>query len=56
MMGSRTARLSMSAAFALAVPIGGTVVLSGAGPASATTKTITCTKATGTEARWEDPT
>ena len=46
MTGSRFARLSFSAAVALALPIGGAVVLS-ASPAGATTKTITCTKATG---------
>ena len=47
MKGSRVARLSFSAAVALALPIGGAVALT-AGPAGAgKTKTITCTKATG---------
>jgi hypothetical protein len=47
MKSSRIARLSFSAAVALALPIGGAVALT-SGPAGAVkTKTITCTKATG---------
>jgi hypothetical protein len=47
MMNSRIARLSVSAAFALALPIGGAIAIS-AGPAAAGgTKTITCTKVSG---------
>ncbi len=47
MMNSRIARLSFSAAVALALPIGGAVALS-AGPAGAAKKsTITCTKVSG---------
>jgi hypothetical protein len=49
MLSSRIARLSFSAAVALALPIGGAVALS-AGPAGAAkNKAIVCTKLSGTE-------
>jgi hypothetical protein len=44
---SRIARLSFSAAAALALPIGGVVALSASPAGAAKTKTITCTKAAG---------
>jgi hypothetical protein len=44
---SRIARLSFSAAAALALPIGGAVALSAGTAGAAGTKTITCTKVTG---------
>jgi hypothetical protein len=47
MLSSRIARLSISAAAALALPIGGAIAFS-AGPAGASAKsTITCTKVSG---------